>query len=95
MSKRLICLLTAIILILSMTSCSLIEGFMKPSVKPEETPDGGTSDVIPEEKPDVEKPDEEKPEDEKPEDPKPDPNPDDGKEEPEPPKEETKPTIYL
>ena len=89
MSKRLICLLTAIILILSMTSCSLIEGLVKPSVKPEEVPDGGTSDLTPEEKPDTEKPEDEKPN----EDPK--PNPDDGKEEPEPPKEETIPTIYL
>ena len=148
MSKRLVCLLTAIILIFSMTSCSLIGGFVKPDEEPNPTPDSGNVEQTPDEG-DVEgtpdtpaDPPEEKPEekpdekpDEKPENPvcdcwtdadgdticdlcgsgglvppdihdcvtfvdgfcpdcgAPDPNnkPDD----PEPPKEETKPTIYL
>ena len=89
MSKRLICLLTAIILILSMTSCSLIEGFVKPSVKPEPTPDTGNVEETPDNTDPTLPPEDEKPN----EDPK--PNPDDGKEEPQPPKEETIPTIYL
>ena len=69
MSKRLICLLTAIILILSMTSCSLIEGLVKPSVKPQPTPDTGDVEETPDNTDPTLPPEDEKPN----EDPKPTP----------------------
>lgn len=113
MSKRLICLLTAIILILSMTSCSLIEGLVKPSVKPQPTPDTGEVEETPDNTDPILPPDDETNDGTKPTPPEssicdcwadadgdaicdscgssglviPD--------EPEPPKEETMPTIYL
>lgn len=102
MFKRSICLLIAIILVFSLTSCSLLESFFPNQSPPDESPSGDIGET-PDEGDPKPNPDEggEAPDNpDNGEDPKPNPDegkeePDDGKEEPQPPKDESKPTIFL
>ena len=68
MIKRLFCLLIAIILVFSMTSCSVLDMIFAKQVPPEEIPDGSDVTETPDE-PDNEQPEnpDQKPEDTKPE----------------------------